>query len=1370
MKLQLNEWINNCVIEPADSPWASPLVPVKKKNGQIRWACDFRVLNSLTIEDSFPTPNISEVLETLGESKVFSTLDAQNAYHCISIEKKSRPLTAFTTAFGLYQFVRLPFGLKNAGASYCRLVSKLIEMLGVEGLLAYLDDILLHTQDASSHLKLLRLVLQAHRESGIKLNPEKTCLLQSKVEYLGYEVSQEGIKLIPSYVDKVLNWPTPETGKELAAFLGFTNYYREFMPDFAKMTADLNTEKSKKVIVWTENLLNCFNKVKTMFTQAPCRAAPDFGVDSKPFILTIDFSKQAVAAILSQEQHGTERFLGVKGRKCRIYESNYHSSKGELLAIMYGLQKFNHLLRWKKFVVITDSNTVLHWSTMKDPGGTIRRWLDFIQEFNFTVHHRAGKDNVNADLISRAKHMSEPTPSDEGTITQNAADVYTLPWISGDVHQTREKYIPLSCSGKVCSVVELPWNLAGYDGMECSGPPMIASNKGQIGIDAENLYRAQNEDGVLTMVKSWINNHTGEVEDKNINMQDMEELHSEVKQLYAVRKQVKLMETSDQGKVRLLCLIEGKYTNSPVYRLIMPPTHRYQAMLMVHGPNHWGVQRTTEEIKQRFYWPGWRTEVSRFVSECAGCLHREVINLKDNIPTDNRALRVNQTICMDLVGPLPLSKNRNKYILTIFDQFSRFVVTVPIPDKSAATVCSHIYNRWIALFGTPDSIRTDAGSEFNNNLLANMMLKMGVRVKIMFPYNHQSNPVERFHRTLWCLLRSKLANGEQDWEKSIPAVELAYNSSINASTGCSPARGFLGRELQIPHLSILPKFENPELNNETCGLEEDMDKVWEEMRMADDVRIRRQFRAYTGKQENLEIGDYVYAAVLPSTTNSRKLAIKWSGPLIIEQFVNETMIRIREIRVKKPRSYVAHRTKLRLARRNGSKDVNPSFILPRMSLKEAIQIEDALSTVTLPAKIFNDRVEDEFHPQVGMSLSGGSSTTRAGSDKSASQKSKHQEQDQLETNPQQEEEEKSLNKDQIQTSQGEQREENRTPEELFNEHFTAEPVRDEILEEMMSEQVVITTPASHPQEDWQQLRIEDSMTSAASTASSSTNSSGRRSGRIRKQTQGFDMSVKMTKSKSGAKAVLKNVVQTAKREWKKRPSGAPTVTASREREGAGSFKTPTLIRKRSIGAGSLKTRRSRDESEQRKEDEAERIWQEATTEEDDNRSILTRAASLEDLQNWETGSIVGEGVEVRSVAGTGSVVNESRKGGTLNLVKKSVMCVSETCDFKPQEGKWVYVDYNPQLCKAGEYLQPMLLNTIVERNLRDSKFSPRAGDKRSPAIYIVNLNNSIVQLRRGESLGTLIRLRAEDGQGGEGMSTKDGYCRSCSSSCAVSNK
>jgi len=157
-------------------------------------------------------------------------------------------------------------------------------------------------------------------------------------------------------------------------------------------------------------MINNFNTLKQMFAAAPCRATPDFSPTAKPFILTIDFSKTAIGAVLSQEQNNVERFLGIKGRKCRNYESNFHSSKGELLALLNGLIKFEPLLRLNQFIVVTDSTTVLHWSTMKDSGGTIRQWLDFIQQFNFKIMHCAGKTNINADLISRATHMDTPPP------------------------------------------------------------------------------------------------------------------------------------------------------------------------------------------------------------------------------------------------------------------------------------------------------------------------------------------------------------------------------------------------------------------------------------------------------------------------------------------------------------------------------------------------------------------------------------------------------------------------------------------------------------------------------------------------------------------------------------------------------------------------------------------------------------------------------------------------------------------------------------------------------------------------------------------------------------------------------------------------
>ena len=146
-------------------------------------------------------------------------------------------ITAFATVFGLYQFARMPFGLKNAGASYCRFGQRLVDILGVPGIVAYLDDMLIHSADLDSHVNLLNLVFGAHKEAGITLNASKTHLFQEEVEYLGYLVSAEGVKLIPSYVQKITEWPLPQTGKELSTVLGFTNYYRDFLPGFANVTA-----------------------------------------------------------------------------------------------------------------------------------------------------------------------------------------------------------------------------------------------------------------------------------------------------------------------------------------------------------------------------------------------------------------------------------------------------------------------------------------------------------------------------------------------------------------------------------------------------------------------------------------------------------------------------------------------------------------------------------------------------------------------------------------------------------------------------------------------------------------------------------------------------------------------------------------------------------------------------------------------------------------------------------------------------------------------------------------------------------------------------------------------------------------------------
>ena len=197
--------------------------------------------------------------------------------------------------------------------------------------------------------------------------------------------------------------------------------------------------------------------------------------------------------------------------------------------------------------------------------------------------------------------------------------------------------------------------------------------------------------------------------------------------------------------------------------------------------------------------------------------------------------------------------------------FSRFVAAVPLPDKSARSVVTAMMINWISLYGAPATIRMDQGKEFDNTLFKSLLKKFDANIKIGFSHNHQSNPVERFHRTLWALLKAKKANGENDWEKSLPTLILAYNSTQHFSTNSSPARIFLGRDLNIPHLSLLPKFVKNN-NPSPHSMEEELYYILYLMRASDNVRLGRQFRSYEKPLDDIQVGDRVYcASLLPLT-------------------------------------------------------------------------------------------------------------------------------------------------------------------------------------------------------------------------------------------------------------------------------------------------------------------------------------------------------------------------------------------------------------------------------------------------------------------------------------------------------------------------
>ena len=445
---QIDKWKKHDVIEPSCSPWSFPLVAAPKKNGTIRWCVDYRRLNDITVKDTFPLPNIEDNLARLSESRVFSCVDGSGAFHVIKIRKKDRPKTAFSTPWGTFHYKRMPFGLTNGPASYSRLVQLVLNGIPPRVAIPYLDDTIIHSRDVESHIKNLKVVLEAHRRAGLKLQPEKCYLFQTEVDYLGHSVSADGVKPQTGYVQLVKDWPVPKTKSEARVFLGKVGYYRRFIKNYSRIarpwtdvtgterTDDpvADKEREKAPLTVTPEMKEAFLNLKRRLTEAPILAYPRFQ-DKEPFILDTDWSQESgtIGGVLSQVQEGKERVILYGAKRLAKSQANYAPFKGELTAITYFLKQWRYYLRFRKFILRTDHLPLKYMKTMEPPDLHTSRLLDILANYDFEIRHRAGKAHGNADGLSRAPHVQNMEPAAEAVGTdEELAEVSALTVTGGD--------------------------------------------------------------------------------------------------------------------------------------------------------------------------------------------------------------------------------------------------------------------------------------------------------------------------------------------------------------------------------------------------------------------------------------------------------------------------------------------------------------------------------------------------------------------------------------------------------------------------------------------------------------------------------------------------------------------------------------------------------------------------------------------------------------------------------------------------------------------------------------------------------------------------------------------------------------------------
>jgi len=373
-------------------------VIVPKKNGKRRICIDYRKLNKVTEKDVYSLPLINEILESFNNSKWFTSLDLASGYWQVVMKERDKKKTAFITQFGTYEFNVMPFGLCNAPATFQRLMNKLLQQYIGKFVVVYLDDLTIYSNTFDNHLQHLATIFKTLQDTNLKINLNKCQFFLSKIKFLGYEVSDQGIAPDEDKLIKVKDFERPTNVRQLRGFLGLASYYRKFIENFSKIAKPLNKLLQKDTeYEWMEDQQKAFDTLKNKLIIAPILRHPNFNV---PFYLHTDASGTGLGAVLVQREGTREHVIAYASRSLNNAEQNYCTTDLECLAVVWAVEHFRQYFGTSHFYIITD-HSALQWLKTAELKGKRARWILRLEPYNYTILHRPGRKHNNADSLSR---------------------------------------------------------------------------------------------------------------------------------------------------------------------------------------------------------------------------------------------------------------------------------------------------------------------------------------------------------------------------------------------------------------------------------------------------------------------------------------------------------------------------------------------------------------------------------------------------------------------------------------------------------------------------------------------------------------------------------------------------------------------------------------------------------------------------------------------------------------------------------------------------------------------------------------------------------------------------------------------------------
>jgi hypothetical protein len=395
LKTRLQDLLNKGFIHPSSSPWGCPAIFVKKKDQTLRLCVDYRPLNEVTIKNKYPLLCIDLLFDQLSGAKVFSKIDLRSGYDQIRIHPEDVPKTAFTTRYGLYEYLVMSFGLTNAPAHFMYLMNSVFMLELDKFVVVFIDDILIYSKTKKEHARHLRVVLTRLREHQLYDKFSKCEFWLDTIPFLGHILSAEGVAVDPSKVKDILDWKPPTTVHQVRSFLGMAGYYRRFIPDFSKVSKPI-TELLKNNVKfnWSPECNEAFEKLKKLLTTPHVLAQPNI---EKSFDVYCDASGTGIGCVLMQEG----RVIAYASRQLRRHEEHYPTHDLELAAVVHALKIWRHYLLGNTCHIYTDHKSLKYIFTQSELNIRQRRWLELIKDYDLEVHYHPGKANVVADALSR---------------------------------------------------------------------------------------------------------------------------------------------------------------------------------------------------------------------------------------------------------------------------------------------------------------------------------------------------------------------------------------------------------------------------------------------------------------------------------------------------------------------------------------------------------------------------------------------------------------------------------------------------------------------------------------------------------------------------------------------------------------------------------------------------------------------------------------------------------------------------------------------------------------------------------------------------------------------------------------------------------